>query len=126
MAEEDDKAQVADAAAVSPAPSQRGVAAVPPALSQPGVAAVPPALSQPGVAAVPSAPSRRGVAQVPPQDNAMTGRIYLSGPDAQPPVFVDESGRRGRLLGLLGLGAALIGLALLVAFWWSQLAAAGG
>ena len=76
-------------------------------------------------AAMPEAPSPRGVAPVPP-DSAMTGRIYMPAPDSPPPVFVDESGRRGRLLGLLGLGAALIGLVLLVAFWWSQLAAAGG
>jgi len=54
-----------------------------------------------------------------------TARIYPSVPPPQP-VFVDDTGRRGRWLAWLSIGFALVGLALVIALWWSQASATGG
>ena len=75
------------------------------------------------VAKVPKPPQQRGVARVPETIDA-TSRMHLSEPDA--PVFVDDSGKRGRLLTWLSIGFALICLALIAALWFSQAAATGG
>jgi hypothetical protein len=76
------------------------------------------------VAKVPKPPQQRGVARVPESIEA-TSRMHLSEPGA-PPVFVDDSGKRGRLLTWLSIGFALICLALIAALWFSQAAATGG
>lgn len=60
----------------------------------------------------------RGVAPVP-RNREQTRRIDPPQPPAKP-VFVDDSGRRGRLLGWAALAAALIGLLLVVVFWVGQ------
>ena len=65
------------------------------------------------VAKVPKPPQQRGVARVP-ETREATSRIHLSEPGAQP-VFVDDSGKRGRLLTWLSIGFALICLALIAA-----------
>jgi hypothetical protein len=76
------------------------------------------------VAKVPKPPQQRGVAQVP-ETREETSRIHLSEPGG-PPVFVDDTGKRGRLLTWLSIGFALICLALIAALWFSQAAATGG
>jgi hypothetical protein len=76
------------------------------------------------VAAVPKPPQQRGVARVPENSDA-TSRIYPSGKD-DTPVFVDDSGKRGRLLTWLSLAFALLVLGLVAALWFSQVASTGG
>jgi hypothetical protein len=76
------------------------------------------------VAKVPTPRRQRGVARVPENVDA-TSVMDTSEPDAVP-VFVDDTGRRGRLWAWLSLLVALLGLALVVALWWSQAAATGG
>jgi hypothetical protein len=76
------------------------------------------------VAKVPEPRRQRGVARVPENVDA-TSVVEKSEPGA-PPVFVDDTGRRGRLWAWLSLLVALLGLALVVALWWSQAAATGG
>jgi hypothetical protein len=76
------------------------------------------------VAKVPKPPQKRGVARVP-ETREATSRMYLTEPDA-PPVFVDDTGKRGRLLTWLAIGFALTCLALVAALWFSQAAATGG
>ncbi|GGK72085.1 hypothetical protein [Mangrovihabitans endophyticus] len=66
----------------------------------------------------------RGVARVSRRDE-VTGRLYPKVEQARP-VFVDDSGRRGRWLTLLSVGVAVIGLALVAAVWWSQASVASG
>jgi hypothetical protein len=44
----------------------------------------------------------------------------------QPPVFVDDSGRRRRWVTWLSLALAVLGLALVVALWFSQASSTGG
>ena len=66
----------------------------------------------------------RGVARVPKTIDA-TSVMDAPGREA-PPVFVDDTGRRGRMWGWLALLFAFICLALVVALWWSQAAATGG
>ena len=67
-------------------------------------------------------PQQRGVARVP-EDVGVTGRLYPSTPDDRRPVFVDDSGRRGRWLAWLSILAALVGLVLIGALWISQVSA---
>ena len=76
------------------------------------------------VAKVHTPRQQRGVAKVPAQIGDRTGRLYLSGPGARP-VFVDDSGRRGRWLKWLSIAFVLLGLALVAAFWWSQASSTG-
>lgn len=76
------------------------------------------------VAKVPPPRQQRGVARVPKNIDATT-IMDASEPDAAP-VFVDDSGRRGRVWGWLALLFALICIALVAALWWSQVAATGG
>jgi hypothetical protein len=77
------------------------------------------------VAQVPEPPQQqRGVARVPEISEA-TGRIYPSGKDAAP-VFVDDSGKRGRLLTWVSLAVAVLLLGLVAALWFSQAASTGG
>jgi hypothetical protein len=77
------------------------------------------------VAPVPEAPrQQRGVARVP-ESSETTSRIYPSGKDS-PPVFVDDSGKRGRLLTWVSLAVAVLLLALIAALWLSQAASTGG
>jgi hypothetical protein len=76
------------------------------------------------VAKVPEPRQQRGVAKVTAQTGHTTGRIYPAEPSA-PPVFVDDTGRRGRWLTWLSVAFVLLGLALVVAFWWSQASSAG-
>jgi hypothetical protein len=85
------------------------------------VAKVPPPPAAPPRA---PAPQQRGVARVSPEAARRTGRIYLTEPE-RPPVFVDDSGRRGRWLTWLAVILAVLGLALLVALWVSQVASTG-
>jgi hypothetical protein len=66
----------------------------------------------------------RGRARVS-ETREVTSRIYPSVPEP-PPVFVDDTGRRGRLVGWLGLVFVLLGLALVVALWWSQASSTAG
>ena len=70
------------------------------------------------------APLSRAVAEVPADVTAT--RPISRGAQAAPPVFVDETGRRGRLLGVLGLGFSLLALLALAALWWSQVAVTSG
>ena len=74
------------------------------------------------VDAPPPLPQQRGVARVP-EVGTVTGRLYPSAPDDRPPVFVDDTGRRGRWLAWLSILAALAGLALIGALWISQVSA---
>ena len=60
----------------------------------------------------------RGVAPVP-RNREETRRLAPPPPPGRP-VFVDESGRRGRLLAWASVLAALAGLLLIVAFWVGQ------
>jgi hypothetical protein len=76
------------------------------------------------VAKVPKPRQQRGVARVPETIDA-TSIMDADGPDAQP-VFVDDTGRRGRVWTWLALLFAFICLALVAALWWSQAAATGG
>jgi hypothetical protein len=76
------------------------------------------------VAKVPTPRQQRGVARVPETIDA-TNIMDASEPGA-PPVFVDDTGRRGRMWGWLAVFFALLGLALMAALWWSQAAATGG
>jgi hypothetical protein len=76
------------------------------------------------VAGFADAPESRGVAAMP-EDSTATRPISRSNP-AITPVFVDETGRRGRLLGLLGLGLSVVALLMLAVMWWSQVAATSG
>jgi hypothetical protein len=76
------------------------------------------------VAKVPTPRQQRGVARVPETIDS-TSVMDASEPSASP-VFVDDSGRRGRAWSWVALLFALIGLALLAALWWSQAAATGG
>ena len=76
------------------------------------------------VAKIPTPRQQRGVARVPKTIDA-TSIMDASEPEA-PPVFVDETGRRGRVWGWLALLFAFICLALVAALWWSQAAATGG
>ena len=78
------------------------------------------------VAKVPKPPQQRGVAKVSAQAGETTGRIYPSRSEAGVrPVFVDDSGRRGRWLTWLSVAFVILGLALVVAFWWSQASSTG-
>ena len=77
------------------------------------------------VAKVPTQRRQRGVARVPETIDA-TSVVDRSQPAAAPPVFVDDTGRRGRVWGWLALLFALIGLVLMAALWWSAAAATGG
>jgi hypothetical protein len=65
----------------------------------------------------------RGVARVS-GDREQTRRIVPPPPPVAP-VFVDDTGRRGRLLAWASVLAALIGLLLVVAFWVSQITHSG-
>jgi hypothetical protein len=76
------------------------------------------------VAQVPKPPQQRGVAKVSAQIGEMTGRIYTSEPGVRP-VFVDDTGRRGRWLRWLAIAFVVLGLALVAAFWWSQASSTG-
>jgi hypothetical protein len=77
------------------------------------------------VAQVPEQPQQqRGVARVPEISEA-TSRIYPSGKDAAP-VFVDDSGKRGRMLTWVSLAVAVLLLGLVAALWFSQAASTGG
>jgi hypothetical protein len=76
------------------------------------------------VAKVPTPRQQRGVARVPETIDA-TSIVDAPEPGA-PPVFVDDTGRRGRVWGWLALLFAFICLALVAALWWSQAAATGG
>jgi hypothetical protein len=76
-----------------------------------------------GRASVPETEAR-GRASVP-ETREVTSRIYPTVPEP-PPVFVDDSGRRGRLVGWLALAFVLVGLALVVALWWSQASSTAG
>jgi hypothetical protein len=69
-------------------------------------------------------PKVRAVAKVG-ESGQNTARIYPVVPPPRP-VFVDDTGRRGRWLAWLAVGLALVGLALVVALWWSQASATGG
>jgi hypothetical protein len=73
------------------------------------------------VASIPEQP--RGRARVTAETGQRTGRIYWPVPE-QKPVFVDDSGRRGRWMAWLSVVAALAGLAAVAAFWVSQVHAA--
>ena len=66
----------------------------------------------------------RAVAKVSGEDVRRTGRIYLPGPERRP-VFVDDSGRRGRWLMWLSVAIAVAGLALVAALWVSQVTSTG-
>ena len=76
------------------------------------------------VAKVPTPRQQRGVARVPEPVDA-TSVMDKSEPDAAP-VFVDDTGRRGRVWRWLSLLFAFLALALIVALWLSQAAATGG
>ena len=76
------------------------------------------------VAKIPTPKQQRGVARVPEPIDA-TSMMETSEPAAVP-VFVDDTGRRGRLWARLSLIVALLGLALVAALWWSQIAVTGG
>jgi hypothetical protein len=76
------------------------------------------------VAKVPPVPSQRGVAKVSAEAVQRTGRIYWPVPERQP-VFVDDSGRRGRWLTWLSVLVALAGLVLIGALWISQVSSTG-
>jgi hypothetical protein len=76
------------------------------------------------VAQVPKPPQQRGVARVS-ETREVTSRIYPSGAEP-PPVFVDDSGKRGRLLTWLSLAFAVLALGLIAALWVSQAASTGG
>jgi hypothetical protein len=71
-----------------------------------------------------TAPQQRGVARVS-ETREVTSRIYPSGAEP-PPVFVDDSGKRGRLLTWLSLVFAVLALGLIAALWVSQAASTGG
>lgn len=76
------------------------------------------------VASVPELPRQsRGVARVTAETGQRTGRIYWPLPE-QKPVFVDDSGRRGRWMAWLAVLLAVVALALVVTFWASQVHAA--
>ena len=66
----------------------------------------------------------RAVAKVSGEDVRRTGRIYLPGPERRP-VFVDDSGRRGRWLTWVSVLIALAGLVLIGALWVSQVSSTG-
>jgi hypothetical protein len=76
------------------------------------------------VAKVPTPRQQRGVARVPETVDA-TNVMDTSEPGA-PPIFVDDTGRRGRVWAWLAVFFALLVLALMAALWWSQAAATGG
>jgi hypothetical protein len=76
------------------------------------------------VAKVPTPRQQRGVARVP--ENIDSTSVMDASEPSVSPVFVDDSGRRGRAWSWVALLFALIGLALLAALWWSQAAATGG
>ena len=61
----------------------------------------------------------RGVARVTAETGQRTGRIYWPAPE-QKPVFVDDSGRRGRWMAWLAVLIAVLGLVLVATFWVSQ------
>ena len=73
------------------------------------------------LAKIPEQP--RGVARVTAETGQRTGRIYWPLPE-QKPVFVDDSGRRGRWMAWVSVLLAAGGLALIVVFWASQVHAA--
>jgi hypothetical protein len=77
--------------------------------------------SRPRRIAHPDAP--RGVARVS-GDREQTRRLVPPPPPVQP-VFVDDTGRRGRWLAWASVVAALLGLLLVVAFWVSQVTHSG-
>jgi hypothetical protein len=66
----------------------------------------------------------RGVARVS-STREETNKIPMPGSE-QLPVFVDDSGRRGRWVTWLALGIAVLGLALVMALWFSQASSTGG
>ncbi|HEY7272833.1 MAG TPA: hypothetical protein VH502_08870, partial [Actinoplanes sp.] len=68
------------------------------------------------VAKVPTPRQQRGVARVPEPVDA-TNVIDSPEPGA-PPVFVDDTGRRGRVWAWLAVFFALLVLALMAALWW--------
>ena len=70
-------------------------------------------------------PQRRGVAKVTAANGQRTGRIYWPVEAERRPVFVDDTGRRGRWLAWLSVLLAVLGLALVVALWVSQVASTG-
>lgn len=59
------------------------------------------------------------------ENGQRTGRIYWPVVPERHPVFVDDTGRRGRWLAWLAVLLAVIGLALVVALWVSQVASTG-
>lgn len=77
------------------------------------------------VAKIPEPPrQQRGVAKVTAEAGQRTGRIYWPVPEHRP-VFVDDTGRRGRWMAWLAALVALVGLALVAALWISQVASTG-
>ena len=77
------------------------------------------------VARIPEPPRpQRGVAKVTAEAGQRTGRIYWPVPERRP-VFVDDTGRRGRWLGWVAVLVAALGLALVVALWVSQVGSTG-
>ena len=60
----------------------------------------------------------RGVARVP-QDDEVTTLLEPPGAAARP-VFVDDTGRRGRLLAWAMVTLAMVALMMIAAFWFSQ------
>jgi hypothetical protein len=76
------------------------------------------------VAKIPEPPQQRGVAKVTAEAGQRTGRIYWPVPERRP-VFVDDTGRRSRRLSWLFVLLAVAGLALVIAFWVSQVGSAG-
>jgi hypothetical protein len=77
--------------------------------------------SRPRRIARPDAP--RGVARV--SGNLEGTRRIVPPPPPVAPVFVDDTGRRGRFLAWASVVGALIGLLLVVAFWVSQVTHSG-
>jgi hypothetical protein len=66
----------------------------------------------------------RGVAPVP--TNREETRPLTPPPPPVRPVFVDDSGRRGRLLAVTAVSVAIIALLLVVAFWIGLATTSGG
>jgi hypothetical protein len=77
------------------------------------------------VAKIPEPPrQQRGIAKVTAESGQRTGRIYWPVPERRP-VFVDDTGRRGRWLAWLAVTLAALGLALVIALWVSQVGSTG-
>jgi hypothetical protein len=67
--------------------------------------------------------SGRAAARVP--SNREETRRLDPPPPRVPPVFVDDSGRRGRWLALVSVTVAMLGLLFIAAFWISQVSSSG-